>query len=85
MAEVIVRIKVLPKTVEVDLDTLESLIRNEIKPEKIQREPIAFGLVAINIVKIVPDKEGEVDRLEERVKKLKDAGEVEVTGVTRSL
>jgi len=85
MAEVIVGLKVLPKTVEVDLDKLEEKIKKAIDPEKISREPIAFGLVALHVVKIVPDAGGQIDELENKLKAIEEVGEVEVIGVTRSL
>ncbi len=85
MAEVIVGLKVLPKTVEVDLDKLEEKIKTAINPERIQREPIAFGLVAIRVVKVIPDAEGELENLEKKLKTIEEVGEVEVTGITRSL
>jgi len=85
MAEVIVGLKVLPKTVDVDLDKLEEKIRKLVDPEKMEREPIAFGLVAVHIVKLVPDAGGQVDELEKKLKSIDEVGEVEVTGITRSL
>jgi elongation factor 1-beta len=85
MAEVIVGLKVLPKTVDVDLDKLEEKIRKLVDPEKMEREPIAFGLVAVLIVKLVPDAGGQVDELEKKLKSIDEVGEVEVTGITRSL
>lgn len=85
MAEVIVGLKVLPKTVDIDLDLLEKRIKEAIDPDKIQREPIAFGLVAFLVVKLVPDASGQVDELEKKLRDIEEVGEVEVTGVTRSL
>jgi len=85
MADVIVGLKVMPKDVEVDLDRLENKIKESINPEKISRQPIAFGLVAFHIVKIVPDSGGEVDKLEEKLRSIEEVGEIEVTGITRSL
>lgn len=85
MADVIVGFKILPKTVEIDLDKLEESIVKAVQPEKISREPIAFGLVAIHIVKIVPDAGGAVEVVENKLKAIEDVGEIEVTGLTRSL
>lgn len=85
MAQVIVGFKVLPKEVEVDLDKLEERIRKEINPQKVSREPIAFGLVAINIVVFVEDAEGTLDAVENKLRAIEDVGEIEVTGMTRSL
>jgi elongation factor 1-beta len=85
MAEVIVGLKVLPKTIDVDLDKLEDEIKRAISPERMQREPIAFGLVAILVTKLVPDEAGQVDELERKLKAIEDVGEVEVTGISRGL
>jgi len=85
MADVIVGFKVLPKTVDVDLDKLEEKIRKEIQPQKLTRQPIAFSLVAIQIVKLVPDSEGALEAVEKRLRAMEEVGEVEVTGITRSL
>lgn len=85
MAEVIVGLKVMPKTVDVDLDKLEEKIKSAIAPDKMEREPIAFGLVAIHVVKLVPDAGGQVDEIETKLKSIEEVGEVEVTGVSRSL
>ena len=85
MAEVIVGLKVMPKTTDVNLDELEEKIRKAIDPEKMEREPIAFSLVVIHVVKIIPDEGGQMDKLEEKLKAIDDVGEVEVTDMTRSL
>ena len=85
MAEVILGLKVMPKDLEVNLDQLEQKIVSELKPEKIQRQPVAFGLVALLVTLVVQDAEGEVDRVEEKIKSIDGVGEVEVTGLTRSL
>jgi len=85
MAEVILGLKVMPKDLNVNLDQLEQAIKSEINPERIQRQPIAFGLVALLITVIVQDAEGEVDRIENKLKSIESVGEVEVTGLTGSL
>lgn len=85
MARVILGLKVMPKSVEVDLDKLEADIKNSVNPERITREPIAFGLVVFHVTKIVPDAEGEVDKIENRLKAIEEVGEIEVTGITRTL
>lgn len=85
MGEVIVGLKVLPKDVDVNLDKLEHGIKSEINPEKIQRQPIAFGLVALLVTKFIQDAEGEIENLENKIKSIEDVGEVEITGITRSL
>jgi len=85
MADVIVGLRILPKTVDVDLDKLEKHIEQLIKPEGMKREPIAFGLVAIHVTKIIPDAGGELEKLKEKLKTIPEIGEIDVTGLTRSL
>lgn len=85
MAQVIVTFRVMPKSVEVNLDELENKIKSFVNPERIQREPIAFGLIALNVIKIVPDAGGETDTIENKLKSIDDVSEVEVVQVSRSL
>jgi len=85
MAEVLVALRVMPKSIETDLDILEKKIREAISPDRVQRNPIAFGIVAFNLIKIVPDAGGEIEKIEKELKKIEEVGGVEVTGVTRSL
>jgi len=85
MAEVIVTLRVMPTGVDVDLDALEAEIKDLIKADRIKREPIAFGLVALNVIKIIPDAGGELDSIEQKLKKLDGVSEVEVTDLTRTL
>jgi len=85
MAEVIIGFKVMPKTIEVDLDKLEEKIRNAVNPARMQRQPVAFGLVAILITVLMPDEGGVLEAAENKLRAINDVGEVEVTGMTRSL
>jgi len=85
MGSVIVTFKIMPESVEVDLDSLEKDVKSEINPQRIERVPVAFGLNAIQIVKLVEEKEGEMDRITDQIKNIKGVKEVEVVGMTRSL
>ena len=85
MGSVIVTFKIMPESVEVDLDSLEKDVKSEINPQRIERVPVAFGLNAIQIVKLVEEKEGEMDRITDQIKNIKGVKEVEVVGMTKSL
>lgn len=85
MAEVIVVYKVMPASADVDMDRLEEKIKSTVNPERIEREPIAFGLVAINVTKFVADAEGKLKEVENKIKSIKDVGEIEITKISRSL
>lgn len=85
MGSVIVTFRIMPESVETNLDSIEKTIKREIKPQRIERIPIAFGLNAIQIVKLVEEKEGEMDRITGKIKGIKGVREVEVLSLTRSL
>jgi len=86
MADVIVTFKTMPRDTDVNLDELENKIKSSISPQKIERHPLAFGIVAIHVIKLVPDEGGGlVDKLEEKLREIPEVGEVEVIEVTRSL
>lgn len=85
LAEVIVTFKIMPESVDIDLDKLEDEIKTIIKPERIQREPIAFGLVALNATKLIPEADGELELVENKIKSIEGVGGVEITEVSRSL
>ena len=85
MGEVIVTFKIMPKAVETNLDELENKIKEEIRPERMEREPIAFGLVALKVTKLVPEASGELEKVENKLKSIEGVGEVEVVEVSRSL
>jgi len=85
MAQVLVTFKVFPKEVEVSLDHLEKLIKKEVVPDRIEREPVAFGLVVLKVSKLIPDAEGVIDSLEKKLRTIKEVGEVETIEVTRTI
>ena len=85
MAQVIVTFKVMPTGTEIDLDKLEKEIKASVNPDRIKREPIAFGLVALNVTILVEDAGGQLESVENKLKAINDVGGVEVTEVTRSL
>jgi len=85
VGSVIVTFRIMPESTEIDLDSLEDEIKSEIKPQRIERIPIAFGLNAIQIIKLVEEKEGEMDRITDKIKNIEGVKEVEVVGLTRSL
>ena len=85
MAKVIVTFKIMPASGEVNADDLEKAVKETLQPERISREPMAFGLVAIIATKLVEEVSGEMDRIEQLIKSIDGVGEVEVTEVNRSM
>jgi elongation factor 1-beta len=90
MANLIATLRIFPESPEVDLESLEESIRNLVPSHmelyKVEKEPIAFGLVALNIMVITTDDDkGDVTPLEENIQGLDLVSQVEVTDVRRTL
>jgi elongation factor 1-beta len=85
MAEVIATFKVMPTGSDIDLDKLEASIKDVVKADRISREPIAFGLVALKVIKIIPDAGGELESIENKIKEIEGVNSVEVIDLTRTL
>ncbi len=87
MARLIVRIKILPNDIDVDLERLRELIKEKlpdgmsIKNSRI--EPIAFGLNSLLVDFAIDDKEGQMDKLEENVKSIEGVSEIQVINISR--
>ncbi|MFH7903685.1 MAG: hypothetical protein QW409_01900 [Candidatus Aenigmatarchaeota archaeon] len=72
MGKVIVTIRIVA-----DNEEQEKQIIEKIKPEKHYKKPFVFGLQALYIEKIVEDKEGEMEKIEEVLRDLGVSYEIE--------
>jgi len=87
MARLVVRIRILPAEAESDLEEVVNLIKKSV-PEGMElksssMEPIAFGLKAIIGDFLLDDAEGQMDKLEESIKRVQGVGEIEVMNISR--
>jgi elongation factor 1-beta len=87
MARLVARIKILPAEAETDFDVLIDNLKNSI-PEGMElkahaMEPLAFGLNALVGDFLLDDSEGEMEKLEESIKKVDGAGEIQVITISR--
>ena len=87
MSDVAAKLKVMPSSPEVDLDVLEDAL-GEALPDgaevrAVERENVAFGLVALLTTVVVPDDAGGTDDVEEAFAALEDVQSVEVLNVGR--
>ena len=87
MARLVARIKILPAEAETDFDVLIDNLKNNI-PEGMElkahaKEPLAFGLNALVGDFLLDDSEGEMEKLEESIKKVDGAGEIQVITISR--
>lgn len=86
MGEVAAILKVMPENPDVNLDDLKETIKNAVDSEsfeKIEEEPIGFGLVALIVTVVVDDGEGGSEAAEKAITDLSDVATVEVTHMTR--
>ncbi|MCD6590754.1 MAG: hypothetical protein J7K72_02165 [Candidatus Aenigmarchaeota archaeon] len=83
MGDVIVVFRIIPK----EMDKFDSVREHleQLKPQRLEEEPIAFGLKALRFTKLIPDKEGALTKLEEDIKNIDDVQTVETIEITRSL
>jgi elongation factor 1-beta len=92
MAEVIATLKIMPESPEVNLDNLELKAKEKIKDfiredstMKVEVEPVAFGLKAVNITFVMDEALGSPDALAEDIEKFEDVTSAEITDVRRAL
>ncbi|MCX6821110.1 MAG: elongation factor 1-beta [Candidatus Aenigmarchaeota archaeon] len=85
MSGVIATFKVMPTGIDVNLDLLEAKVRETVGADQVKREPIAFGLVALIVAKVIPDEAGFIDKMEELLRGIEGVGEVETVEVTKAL
>ena len=77
----------LPSESDADIDSIPRILR-ETLPEGFKllahkKEPIAFGLYSLLADFTLDDSEGQMELLEESIKKLEAVGEIEIINVSR--
>ena len=91
MTNIVVTLKIMPESPEIDLKNLQEEALKHIKEfagegdTKITEEPIAFGLKSLNIIFIMDESIGSTEALEENIKSIEGIQSVEVTDVRRAI
>ena len=83
MGSVIVVIRIMPNGPE-NIEEIKAEAK-KLSPQRLEEEPIAFGIKAIKFTTIIPDAEGELDRLENKLRSIKNIHNIDVLTVSRSL
>jgi len=83
MGEVILVFRILPDGIE-SIPKVKSALE-KLKPDRLEEEPIAFGLMSFKFTKVIPDAGGYVEKLENQLESIKGVQNVENILTTRSL
>ena len=83
------KIKIMPESPETDMGNMEKEAREVLEKEGVKNpgfeiQPIAFGLKAIVATFGWPE-EKELDELEDKLSKIKDANSVQVIDIRRAI
>jgi len=91
MADVILTLKIMPESPEIDLNSLAEQIKSKITEYagegeiKTEEEPIAFGLKALKLTFVADEEKGSTDSLEEGIKNIEGVNSCEVVDVRRAI
>jgi len=91
MAQVVVTLRIMPKSPSVNLSKIEKEALDKIfafagkGDTKIEQTPIAFGLKSLNIIFIMKEEQGSTESLENDIAKIQGVQSVEVTDVRRAV
>jgi elongation factor 1-beta len=88
MGEVAAKMKVMPETIETDLNELKEKLRAAVPAGvevygEIVEEPVAFGLKALIVTIIVGDQEGGTEAVEEAFANVPGAENVQILELGR--
>ncbi len=92
MATVVITLKLMPESPDVDLDKLSEVVLGKIKEfvgegveTKVEKEAIGFGLSALKVLFTMDESKGDTEPLEAKIKDLEDVNSVEVIDVRRAI
>lgn len=91
MANVVITIKIMPESPEVDMADLQKNILQKVKEHgahgdtKVTIEPVAFGLKALVVIFVMDEKLGGTDKLEENICTIHGVESCQTTDVRRAI
>ena len=93
MASAIVTLKLMPESPETDMDKMTEDAKKKIsdfteessEQIKVEKEPIAFGLVALKLMFVIDEDKGLPDSFTEDLESIENVSSVEVVDFRRAL
>ena len=90
MADVVITLRIMPKSPETDLKAIEEKAKvfiSEYGGEvgKVEEKPVAFGLKALELIFVSNEDIGSTDKLEQNVASIEGVNSVDVTDVRRAI
>ena len=90
MADIIITIKIMPESPEINLKEIEEKAKVEIENfggevGKVEIEPIAFGIKALKLLFVMDEEKGSTEELEKDISEIMGIKSVEVTDVRRAI
>jgi translation elongation factor aEF-1 beta len=87
MGKIVIAYKILPSESTVDLEVLKEKIKKQLSGiasiQRFAEEPIAFGLSALKVNMVLPEKDGILEETEKRITDIEEVGQISTLGVTR--
>lgn len=91
MAKVVVTLRIMPESPEINLDEIEKKALDLIKKHagdvetKTEQQPVAFGLKSLQIMFVMDESKGSTEVLEDQIQDIEGVNSVEVTDVRRAI
>lgn len=83
MGSVIVVYKILPDGPE-HFDAVKQAVE-KLRPQRIEEEPIGFGVKALKMTIVIPEEGGKEEAIEKQLRDIPHVNSVETVAVSRSL
>jgi translation elongation factor aEF-1 beta len=79
MGDVAIRYHVMPEGPDVDLGAVKAKL-HVLGAREIKEQPVAFGIKLLDVLFVMPDKEGQT--IEDKIREIEGVGSVETESVT---
>ena len=87
MGKIVIAYKILPSESTVNLEMLKEKIKKQLADiasiQRFAEEPIAFGLSALKVNMVLPEKDGILEETEKRLTDIEEVGQIQTLGLTR--